>query len=300
MARRHRLADPGGGGFRELKAPRESTLRMSALADSPGLGITAPGRPSAPAFGSASARACGGKSVLVLQHSDSFDCDKPKTPKNAAFAGRFALPVIPTLMLTFRHKRPGAKSGDFRASRWTGVAASFGRHDLGKGVKYEKSRDVGRCRGHDVWQRCDRRRYARQGAPGACRRGEPVGLGVRRRADVGLQFPRHLAIQPRSLRHRLFGAPLQRQFELPALPRQPVLGGDAADQSDRRGRHLRRRPLHAGPVRPRHRRHVLLVSARAAVRRRRRAPFPPFSERQRDARRTPTSGKSTASSPGKS
>jgi hypothetical protein len=56
---------------------------------------------------------CGAKSVLVLQHLDSFDCDRPKTPKNAALAGRFALPVIPTLMLTFLHKRPSAISGDF-------------------------------------------------------------------------------------------------------------------------------------------------------------------------------------------
>jgi len=51
--------------------------------------------------------------VLVLQHSDSFDCNKPKTPKNAALAGAFNLPAILTVLLTFCHKRIGAKSGDF-------------------------------------------------------------------------------------------------------------------------------------------------------------------------------------------
>src|SRR5947207_14620093 len=52
--------------------------------------------------------------------------------------------------------------------------------------------------------------------------GEPVGRRFRRRADVGLQFPRHLAVRPWFFDHGLYGNRLQRELELPALCRTTV------------------------------------------------------------------------------
>jgi len=50
--------------------------------------------------------------VPVLQHSDSFDFNDPESPKKAAVAAAFDLPVILTVLLTFCHKRPNAKPGE--------------------------------------------------------------------------------------------------------------------------------------------------------------------------------------------
>ena len=209
---------------------------------------------------------------------------------------------IPILLLTFRHKRPGAKSGEFRASHWTGVAAPFGRlHSWGKGSKMKKFvmsvvAAATMCGGAAI--AADMPVKARP-APVAVVSPWDWAFGGALMSDYNF---RGISQSNRGPSVTAYSeTPLQRQFELPALPRQPVLGGDAADQPDRRGRHLRRRPLHAGPGHPRHRRHVLLVSARAAVRLRRAGRVvPDLSERQRDAQATPTSGKSTASSAGKS
>jgi len=58
--------------------------------------------------------------VVVLQHSDSFDSNDPESPKKAAVAAAFDLPVILTVLLTFCHKRPNAKPGENGRRIWAG------------------------------------------------------------------------------------------------------------------------------------------------------------------------------------
>jgi hypothetical protein len=50
--------------------------------------------------------------VPDLQHRDSFHSNLSQTPKNAALAAGFDLPVILIVLLTFCHKRPSATPGD--------------------------------------------------------------------------------------------------------------------------------------------------------------------------------------------